>query len=667
MVIAASTHSGNTTDREHDYAEHQRYRQQGECRPHGKLDGELRGADRRRKRVTGSRREIPTANDRRGRAGWTHRDGHRRQRNLICDLRTSPLSPVDFRPDLAETVTDGNEPFGFPTALTHLGEQCTQFTFVGTQVHQFGVKVPQFGRDIDLVKVACRHGTGERIEGGDEIIKVFGRDTDRDRASNRAVLIARQPGRSDMPADSRSLCLYRGNSTCTLIDLKFEIGGADHKPTGPGITGRRTRIVGVRFAVERRCFRPGGSTLFTCRVGVVARTCGEPDQKNECGGGKPETAVHRVIVSSRTPSPYTYVCANDLSLWGDELAPVGLRCCFLPFLHLTSLACEPRVAYCPVGWGGRVNMDALLVCADLDRSFGDLKAVQSVSFTVAEGETYGLLGPNGAGKTTTISMVAGLLKPDRGEVVVAGQRMGLRGSAAKASVGLVPQELAIYPDLTGRENLDFFARLYGLDPAERPKRVDAVLEVIGLTDRAKDRCGEYSGGMKRRLNIGIGMLHGPKLLILDEPTVGVDPQSRNAILESIEALGSGGLAVVYTTHYMEEAERLCDRIGIMDQGRLVAEGTRRELVRSVGEQGVVRLKVSGDLAQARAACSSLEGIGSTDTEDDVLICLLDDAASRLPSLLATVTDVGVDVVGVEVREPDLEDVFLHVTGRALRD
>lgn len=341
--------------------------------------------------------------------------------------------------------------------------------------------------------------------------------------------------------------------------------------------------------------------------------------------------------------------------------------CFFPFFHLTCGPSEPKVGHTPDGWGGCVDMDALLVCADLDRSFGDLKAVQSVSFTVAERETYGLLGPNGAGKTTIISMIAGLLKPDRGEVLVAGQRMSLRGNAAKASVGLVPQELAIYPDLTGRENLDFFARLYGLDPTERPKRVDAVLEVIGLSDRAKDRAGEYSGGMKRRLNIGIGMLHGPKLLILDEPTVGVDPQSRNSILESIEALGASGLAVLYTTHYMEEAERLCDRIGIMDQGQLIAEGTRRELVRSVGEQGVVRLKVSGDLTEARSACSAVAGVGSTDTEDDVLVCLVDDAASRLPSLLAAVTDVGVDVVGVEVREPDLEDVFLHVTGRALRD
>jgi ABC-2 type transport system ATP-binding protein len=309
---------------------------------------------------------------------------------------------------------------------------------------------------------------------------------------------------------------------------------------------------------------------------------------------------------------------------------------------------------------------SVLTCRGLQRSFGDQPAVVDIGFDIAPGETFGLLGPNGAGKTTTISMIAGLLRPDAGEITVAGQRMTPTAAEAKGAVGLVPQELAIYPDLSARENLTFFGRLYGLAKAPLKTRTDEVLEVIGLTDRADDRAGEFSGGMKRRLNIGIGLLHEPTLLILDEPTVGVDPQSRNAILESVEQLSGVGLAVLYTTHYMEEAERLCDRIAIVDQGRVVAEGTRRELVASLGEQDLVRLEVSGDAAAAASACARVEGVLSVDVEDTTVVCLTHGAGSRLVTLLATVAEHGATVTGVEVREPDLEDVFLHLTGKALR-
>ncbi len=312
-------------------------------------------------------------------------------------------------------------------------------------------------------------------------------------------------------------------------------------------------------------------------------------------------------------------------------------------------------------------MEHVLAAAGLRKAFGELQAVDEVSLTIAPGETYGLLGPNGAGKTTSISMIAGLLKPDAGTIEVDGQAMTPTATAAKGAVGLVPQDLAIYPDLSARENLRFFGRLYGLAKAELDRRVDEVLRVIGLTDRADDRAGEFSGGMKRRLNIGIGMLHGPKLLILDEPTVGVDPQSRNAILDSVEELATEGLAVLYTTHYMEEAERLCDRIAVVDQGRIIAEGTRRELVATIGEQDVVRLTIAGDAGGAAAACERLEAISSADAEDDVVVCLVDGAAAALPALLGAVADAGASVTGVEVREPDLEDVFLHLTGKALRD
>src|SRR5664279_5397571 len=242
---------------------------------------------------------------------------------------------------------------------------------------------------------------------------------------------------------------------------------------------------------------------------------------------------------------------------------------------------------------GSVEHGVVLDCIDVHKRFGDVEAVRGVSFQIAEGETYGLLGPNGAGKTTTISMVCGLLEPDSGEVFVAGKRLTSRSVEEKAAIGYVPQELAIYPDLSARENLHFFARLYGLPPAAGNARVNEVLGVIGLVDRSSEQTKDFSGGMQRRLNIGIGLLHRPQLLILDEPTVGVDPQSRNAILESVEKLSGEGMAVLYTTHYMEEAERLCDRIGIVDLGELKAEGTRAELVALLGEHDKVHLTGSG--------------------------------------------------------------------------
>jgi ABC-2 type transport system ATP-binding protein len=317
-------------------------------------------------------------------------------------------------------------------------------------------------------------------------------------------------------------------------------------------------------------------------------------------------------------------------------------------------------------------VDEVVRCSGLRRTFGELVAVADVGFHVEAGETYGLLGPNGAGKTTTISMLVGLLRPDAGEITVAGQRMHPGALEVKRQVGFVPQELAIYPDLTARENLTFFGRLYALPRAVLAARTDEVLEVIGLADRADDRADTFSGGMKRRLNIGIGLLHHPTLLVLDEPTVGVDPQSRNAILASVEHLATEGMAVLYTTHYMEEAERLCDRIAIVDQGRIVREGTRRELVTSLGEQDLVRLELHGDPTAAADACRELPIVSSADVDEaegegGQLVILLQDAAAALPGLLAAVAGTGATVTSVEVRQPDLEDVFLHLTGRALRD
>ena len=300
--------------------------------------------------------------------------------------------------------------------------------------------------------------------------------------------------------------------------------------------------------------------------------------------------------------------------------------------------------------------------------FGDLTAVDAVSFTIAEGESYGLLGPNGAGKTTSISMICGLLRMDSGEVTVAGQAMNGNSALAKSAIGYVPQEVALYQDLTGRENLRFWGKLYRLRGKELAARVDEALTTVGLLDRANDKVAHYSGGMQRRLNIAAGLLHKPRLLVLDEPTVGVDPQSRNAILESVEALKASGTAILYTTHYMEEAERLCDRVGIIDLGRLIAEGTRRELVTTIGERDRVQLMAaSGDIAAFAVQAQSIPGVTQATVDGEGIELLCTEGRKLLPKILEAADKAGVAVTSVEVFEPDLEAVFLNLTGKALRD
>ena len=313
------------------------------------------------------------------------------------------------------------------------------------------------------------------------------------------------------------------------------------------------------------------------------------------------------------------------------------------------------------------SLDLVLRCTDLRKRFGDRQAVDGVGFTIAPGETYGLLGPNGAGKTTTISMICGILARDGGDILLEGQPLQPNRTALKGEIGYVPQDLAIYPDLSARENLAFFGRLYGLKGATLRTRIDEVLEIVDLSDRAKERTDKYSGGMKRRLNIAIGLLHRPHLLVLDEPTVGVDPQSRNAILTSVEALSAEGMGILYTTHYMEEAERLCDRVGIIDQGRIIAEGTRRELVALVGGVDRVTLVAGGDVQAAAAVVRAIPGVRSATPREGGIDLLVVEARRLLPRLLEAVSDDGVTVRSVEVIEPDLEAVFLHLTGKALRD
>jgi ABC-2 type transport system ATP-binding protein len=314
-----------------------------------------------------------------------------------------------------------------------------------------------------------------------------------------------------------------------------------------------------------------------------------------------------------------------------------------------------------------VEAPAVLVCSGLAKRFGARQAVDGVGFSIAHGETYGLLGPNGAGKTTTISMVCGILARDAGEVRIDGQELTPGATGLKAAIGYVPQDLAIYPDLSARENLAFFGRLYGLRGGDLRARVDEVLGVIDLADRAKERTATFSGGMKRRLNIGIGLLNRPRLLVLDEPTVGVDPQSRNAILDSVAALSRQGMGILYTTHYMEEAERLCDRVGIIDEGKIIAEGTRRELVALVGGLDRVSLAASGDMQAAAAELRSVDVVREATPHEGGIDVLVSEARNHLPDLLQAASRDGVVVKTVEVVEPDLEAVFLHLTGKALRD
>jgi ABC-2 type transport system ATP-binding protein len=303
----------------------------------------------------------------------------------------------------------------------------------------------------------------------------------------------------------------------------------------------------------------------------------------------------------------------------------------------------------------------------LRKNFGELTAVDGVSFEVRDGEIFGLLGPNGAGKTTTINMICGVLRPDGGRVLVDETDIWIEPKKVKRSLGVVPQEIAVYEDLTARDNLNFWGSLYGLGGNELRRRVDDALSRVGLAERARDKVKGFSGGMKRRLNLCMGLLHEPKFLLLDEPTVGIDPQARLAILDVIRAAAASGSTVLYTTHYMDEAQELCDRIAIIDHGRILTVGTLEELTRMAGEGEMLRLTGSFDDETARDRLEGLDGVQLHSVEEGRAVLSVAADGPGLTAVLPQLLAGDLDVDDVSIQQPSLQSVFIRLTGRELRD
>ncbi len=313
-----------------------------------------------------------------------------------------------------------------------------------------------------------------------------------------------------------------------------------------------------------------------------------------------------------------------------------------------------------------------------------IEAVKDVNLEIQKGEIFSLLGPNGAGKTTTISMISGLVEPSEGDAIIGGFSITKEPLEAKKLMGFIPQEIALYPELSARQNLTFFGKMYGMGGSTLNKRVDEVLEFIDLTDRQKDRIDTFSGGMKRRVNIGVGLLHKPQLIYMDEPTVGIDPQSRRRILDTVKQLrDEQGMTVLYTTHLMEEAEELSDRVGIIDHGEIIALGTQGELTQRVGEEDRLEFTVGAQKvpeALLIRLTETIDGVtkvtynapeqmteGSSKATPGTISAFAKRGRTALPDLIQALAADDIEIQSVQVKEPDLEAVFLALTGRALRD
>jgi ABC-2 type transport system ATP-binding protein len=311
----------------------------------------------------------------------------------------------------------------------------------------------------------------------------------------------------------------------------------------------------------------------------------------------------------------------------------------------------------------------VLEVKQLTKRFKEFEAVKNVSFSVKKGESFGLLGPNGAGKTTTIQMISGLFPPSSGGIQIAGIDMVRQPKQGQGLLGIVPQEIALYQQMSARENLAFWGRMYGLSGSHLQERIKEVLEIIGLTDRATEKVETFSGGMKRRVNIGAAILHNPELLIMDEPTVGIDPQSRSHILETVKKLNAEGMTVIYTSHYMEEVEYLCEKIGIMDQGEFITSGTISELRETIGDRSRIVMNFSGEpqLENLKSVLAPSIPENDLSVNHDELAIFHKEPQTVLSELIQTVTGAGFEITSVEVVEPNLESVFLHLTGRSLRD
>lgn len=302
----------------------------------------------------------------------------------------------------------------------------------------------------------------------------------------------------------------------------------------------------------------------------------------------------------------------------------------------------------------------------LSKRFGALQAVDRVSFDVAQGELFGFLGPNGAGKTTTISMISGLLRPDEGTVTIGELNLWDSPARAKRLLGFVPQDIALYEEFNARENLLFWGGLYGVSRAELKRNMDEILARVGLADRATEPVRRYSGGMKRRLNLAIGLVHRPKVLLLDEPTVGIDPQARNNILEIIREIARQDTTILFTTHHLDEAEQLCDRIAIMDHGRILQTGSVPELAKVVGDREVITLRGKFSAQQVQQ-CLEREPVSIVSSADEVVTLHLGGDHYGLASLVTRLSEADIPLADLSVQKPTLESVFLKLTGRALRD